>query len=150
MLGSELSLSLSLSLCPSSLSPPQILNGLKTALQRQYDEFMRRHPHFLSNGGTVSVIAHSLGSVMLYDILREKCELDPKVSASLRSSSSTSTSRMSSCGGAVGGAGSEPAISTSSSALGGGRGQGVGFTIGDSMTSMEGVDGEGRVYQWMK
>ena len=75
----------------------QILNGLKTALQKQYNEFIRRNPHFVSNGGTVSVIAHSLGSVMLYDILREKCDLDPEIQATIRAArmSESNSSRQS-------------------------------------------------------
>ena len=54
----------------------QILDGLKFSLQKQYNEFMRRHPHFLRNGGSVSVIGHSLGSVLMFDLLREKAERD--------------------------------------------------------------------------
>ena len=98
----------------------QILNGLKTALQKQYDEFMRRHPHFLSSGGTVSVIAHSLGSVMMYDLLREKCELDPEIKSIICSSSSrlSSNSSMSAAGSVAGG--------------GGGRVRGVEFTVGST------------------
>lgn len=34
---------------------------------------MQRHPTFLSNGGTISILAHSLGSVMTYDLLHETC-----------------------------------------------------------------------------
>ena len=34
---------------------------------------MQRQPTFLSNGGTISILAHSLGSVMTYDLLHETC-----------------------------------------------------------------------------
>ncbi len=117
----------------------QILNGLKTALQKQYNEFISRHPHFLASGGTVSVIAHSLGSVMLYDILREKCQLDPAISDSIRSSSSRLSS---SCSSSAAGGGGR-AYSTCSG-RGGGRGMGVEFTVGESSVSMDGIDGDGR------
>ena len=35
---------------------------------------MKHHPHFLSNGGTVSIIGHSLGSVITYDLLLHTAE----------------------------------------------------------------------------
>lgn len=57
------------------LSPkygPEIMDGLRFSLHKQYDEFMKRNPHF---DGTVSVFAHSLGSVLVYDILLETCEV---------------------------------------------------------------------------
>ena len=102
----------------------QLLNGLKIALQCQYDKFMWRNPHFVSQGGTVSVIAHSLGSVMLYDILREKCELDPQVSSTRQG----------------------PGAQTRDHAvrLSGSRG-GVGYCVSMD-TSMEDVDGAGMCY----
>ena len=34
---------------------------------------MKRQPTFLSNGGTISILAHSLGSVLTYDLLQETC-----------------------------------------------------------------------------
>ena len=52
----------------------QILDGLRFQLHKQYNEFMKHHPHFLSNGGTVSVIGHSLGSVIMYDLLLHTAE----------------------------------------------------------------------------
>lgn len=77
---------------------------------------------------------------MLYDILWEKCELDPQISATLKSGSCLSSS-----GDSVGGANS------SSNAVGGGgggvggRGGGVEFTVEDSMEEADG-DGTKRNY----
>ena len=52
----------------------QILDGLKFQLHKQYSAFMKHHPHFLLNGGTVSIIGHSLGSVITYDLLLHTAE----------------------------------------------------------------------------
>ena len=52
------------------------MDGLRFALHKQYGEFTKRHPEFLSNGGTISFFAHSLGSVMVYDLLHETCEVE--------------------------------------------------------------------------
>lgn len=49
------------------------MDGLRFTLNKQFAEFMQRHPTFLSNGGTISILAHSLGSVMTYDLLHETC-----------------------------------------------------------------------------
>lgn len=51
----------------------QILDGLRFTIHKQFMEFMKRHPTFLSNGGTISILAHSLGSVLTYDLLYETC-----------------------------------------------------------------------------
>ena len=48
------------------------MDGLSFTIHKQYNEFMKRNPSF---SGTVSVFAHSLGSVMVYDLLRETCEV---------------------------------------------------------------------------
>jgi phospholipase DDHD1 len=48
---------------------PQIQNGLCNELNRLYSMFKERNPYFESNGGKVSVIAHSLGCVIVYDIV---------------------------------------------------------------------------------
>ena len=40
-------------------------------MHKQYNEFMKRNPNF---NGTVSIFAHSLGSVMVYDLLLETCK----------------------------------------------------------------------------
>jgi phospholipase DDHD1 len=58
------------------LSPcyhPEILDGLRFQLHKKYDEFMHRNPNFLANGGTISLFAHSLGSVICYDLMYETC-----------------------------------------------------------------------------
>ena len=47
------------------------MDGLRFSIHKQYSEFMKRNPHFT---GTVSVFAHSLGSVLMYDLLMETCE----------------------------------------------------------------------------
>lgn len=52
----------------------QIRDGLRFAIHKQYTEFIRRHPLFLSEGGTVSLLAHSLGTVISYDLLLDTCE----------------------------------------------------------------------------
>ena len=43
-------------------------------MEKQYQKFISHHPHFHSCGGTVSVMAHSLGSVLTYDLLHQTCE----------------------------------------------------------------------------
>ncbi|XP_064389425.1 phospholipase DDHD1-like isoform X1 [Halichondria panicea] len=53
---------------------PEIRDGLRFALHKQYAEFIKRHPTFLAEGGTVSILGHSLGSVISYDLLLETCE----------------------------------------------------------------------------
>lgn len=94
---------------------------------------MRRNPYFLANGGTVSVIAHSLGSVMLYDILREKCDIDPEIRATLRAAASRQSSMASSRQGSL----------VSGSTIGGGAAlRGMEYTQGLPDTSMEYVDGK--------
>ena len=55
-----------------SLSLLQIMDGVRFSLHKQYNEFMKRNPNF---DGTVSVFAHSLGSVLVYDLLLETCEV---------------------------------------------------------------------------
>ena len=49
----------------------QIMDGLRFSIHKQYNEFMKRNPHF---NGTVNVFAHSLGSVLMYDLLLETCD----------------------------------------------------------------------------
>ena len=48
---------------------PQIIDGVRDELNRMYEKFCERNPSFLENGGKVSIVAHSLGSVITYDIL---------------------------------------------------------------------------------
>ncbi len=55
------------------LFPPQIMDGLRFQIHKQYNEFIKRHPDFQPSG-TISLFAHSLGSVMVFDLLQETCE----------------------------------------------------------------------------
>ena len=47
----------------------EVQRGLSEELNRLYTMFTQRNPYFMSNGGKVSVIAHSLGCVIVYDIV---------------------------------------------------------------------------------
>ena len=47
-----------------------IMNSLSMELTRLFNLFCTKNPHFLQKGGQVSVLAHSLGTVIMYDILR--------------------------------------------------------------------------------
>lgn len=47
----------------------QIIDGVRDEMNRLYAMFCTRNPHFLERNGKVSVVAHSLGSVIAYDIL---------------------------------------------------------------------------------
>jgi len=47
----------------------QVQRGLSEELNRLYTMFTQRNPYFISRGGKVSVIAHSLGCVIVYDIV---------------------------------------------------------------------------------
>lgn len=54
------------------LSPtygPEILDGLAMRINHQYKLFMDRQPDYVRDGGLFSIAAHSLGSVIIYDIL---------------------------------------------------------------------------------
>lgn len=88
---------------------------------------MWRNPQFLSEGGTVSIIAHSLGSVMIYDILREKCDLDPEISTARQCAASMLSARR------------DPAVNLSGDV---GTHGGVGYSV-KLDSSMEDVDGGG-------
>ena len=70
----------------------QILDGLKFQLHKQYGAFMKHHPHFLSNGGTVSIIGHSLGSVITYDLLLHTAECMGGLDSTSGGETPTSTS----------------------------------------------------------
>ena len=35
---------------------------------------MARHPHYLADGGTISLFGHSLGSVICYDLMYNTCK----------------------------------------------------------------------------
>ncbi|EDO40974.1 predicted protein [Nematostella vectensis] len=47
----------------------EIISGLREELNRLYSLFCERNPSFQAKQGKVSIIAHSLGSVIMYDIL---------------------------------------------------------------------------------
>ena len=47
----------------------QIIDGVRSELNRIYDMFCARNVSFLEKQGKVSLMAHSLGSVITYDIL---------------------------------------------------------------------------------
>lgn len=53
----------------SPLYRKEITRSLETELNRLYLMFCERHPYFEPNGGKVSIIAHSLGAVITYDII---------------------------------------------------------------------------------
>ncbi|XP_070577524.1 phospholipase DDHD1-like isoform X2 [Ptychodera flava] len=53
----------------SPLYRSEIVRGLQSELNRLYKMFCDRNPGFEANDGKVSVISHSLGSVITYDIL---------------------------------------------------------------------------------
>ncbi|KAI8051009.1 DDHD domain-containing protein [Syncephalis plumigaleata] len=47
----------------------QMYDALIEELNRIYRLFLRRNPNFLLNGGRISILGHSLGSVLSFDIL---------------------------------------------------------------------------------
>lgn len=47
----------------------EIIDGVREEMNRLYTMFCTRNPSFLEKGGKVSIVAHSLGSVITYDIL---------------------------------------------------------------------------------
>ncbi|XP_034235405.1 phospholipase DDHD1-like [Thrips palmi] len=53
----------------SPLYSREIQKGLTCELNRLYSTFTQRNPDFASRGGKVSIIAHSLGCVIVYDII---------------------------------------------------------------------------------
>ena len=53
----------------SPLYSREIQKGLACELNRLYLTFTQRNPDFTSRGGKVSIIAHSLGCVIVYDII---------------------------------------------------------------------------------
>ena len=55
----------------SPIFRPEMIGSLRSELNRLYSMFCSRSPYFESKGGKVSVIAHSLGAVLLYDILTD-------------------------------------------------------------------------------
>ncbi|XP_052768948.1 phospholipase DDHD1-like isoform X2 [Mya arenaria] len=53
----------------SPLYRSEITRSLEAELNRLYKMFCERHPYFEPNGGKVSIVAHSLGCVITYDII---------------------------------------------------------------------------------
>lgn len=53
----------------SPLYSSEIQKGLTCELNRLYSTFTQRNPDFTSRGGKVSIMAHSLGCVIVYDII---------------------------------------------------------------------------------
>ncbi|ROT76626.1 putative phospholipase DDHD1-like isoform X1 [Penaeus vannamei] len=52
-----------------SCSGGEVINGLTGEMNRLYTMFTQRNPYFEANGGKVSIVAHSLGCVITYDIV---------------------------------------------------------------------------------
>lgn len=57
------------SCCTEALSLLQITRGLTQELNRLYTLFCSRNPEFEERGGKVSIVSHSLGCVITYDIM---------------------------------------------------------------------------------
>ncbi|KAK7086335.1 Phospholipase ddhd1 [Halocaridina rubra] len=55
----------------SPLYREEVIKGLTGEMNRLYTMFTQRNPYFEANGGKVSIIAHSLGCVITYDIVTE-------------------------------------------------------------------------------
>lgn len=53
----------------SPIYRPEMIRSLRSELNRLYSMFCARSPYFENKGGKVSVLSHSLGTVLLYDIL---------------------------------------------------------------------------------
>ncbi|CAG5136440.1 unnamed protein product, partial [Candidula unifasciata] len=53
----------------SPLYRSEITNSLRTEITRLYHTFCSRHPYFEASNGKVSIVAHSLGAVISFDII---------------------------------------------------------------------------------
>ncbi|XP_065655078.1 phospholipase DDHD1 isoform X3 [Hydra vulgaris] len=53
----------------SPLYKEEIISMLRQILNSVYKQYTKKNPSFEKNGGKVSIIAHSLGSVIVYDVL---------------------------------------------------------------------------------
>uniref|UniRef100_H0XQP7 DDHD domain-containing protein n=1 Tax=Otolemur garnettii TaxID=30611 RepID=H0XQP7_OTOGA len=53
----------------SPLYRDELVKGLQQELNRLYSLFCSRNPNFEENGGKVSIVSHSLGCVITYDIM---------------------------------------------------------------------------------
>lgn len=56
----------------SEIHKPKMVTAVRYELNRVYRLFVRRNPEFLTKGGKVSIIGHSLGSCLATDILSEQ------------------------------------------------------------------------------
>ena len=54
---------------PSLLFRIQIIQAMRKELNTVYNQYCLRNPLFQERGGKVSIIAHSLGSVIIHDLL---------------------------------------------------------------------------------
>lgn len=57
----------------SPLYHNEIISYLAKELNRLYQLFVQLNPNFESNGGKVSILGHSLGSVLAYDLITNSC-----------------------------------------------------------------------------
>ncbi|CAH8521348.1 unnamed protein product [Dicrocoelium dendriticum] len=69
----------------------EIMKSLSWELTRLFNLFMRNNPHFLQKGGQVSVLAHSLGTVIMHDILCASNQSLPLLSPALPCSEEDAT-----------------------------------------------------------
>lgn len=53
----------------SSIQRMQIMHAFHQEVSRVYAAFRERNPGFVERGGQVSVVAHSLGAVVAFDVL---------------------------------------------------------------------------------
>ncbi|KAM7535540.1 hypothetical protein Aperf_G00000103764 [Anoplocephala perfoliata] len=70
----------------------EINQSLRLELNRLYSLFCERHPYFEANGGKVSILAHSLGCVIAYDLITgwiEPAPYNPPAALAHFSSSTT-------------------------------------------------------------
>lgn len=49
-----------------------MVNSVVNELNRVYEKFNAYNPDFVQTGGQVSIVAHSLGTILMYDILYTK------------------------------------------------------------------------------
>lgn len=54
----------------SSRYGPEMIDGLYLQMTLLYNKFEQRNPNYVNEGGKFSIMAHSLGSVLMYDVLQ--------------------------------------------------------------------------------
>lgn len=59
----------------SSVQRMEIMRTFHQAVVRIYNLFCKHNPQFLENGGKISIIAHSLGAVIAFDVLTNSTPL---------------------------------------------------------------------------